>query len=322
MSEPITITVIVPAYNIAPWIGQCLESICCQTYRHLEILAIDDGSTDETGKIIDAYAAQDARIVPIHQSNTGLVSVREKGISLATGQYVGFVDGDDTIEPQMLERLLTNMLKYDADISHCGVAFVWPDGHKEAHYGTGALLVHNNFEGQCALLEGAQIEPTLGSKLYRVELLRGSCLDPTVLNNEDLLRNFVLFQRAQKSVYEDFCGYNYLQRTGSMSKDKSRQAHAARHIFRARQLIVQHAEEHVHPFAMRSWLSCVVNTVNIIPDDAGGEFSACRAECRAFLREHRRDLHYLIPRQRLAAWLIIVSPALHKAVYRIYQKRR
>lgn len=316
------ISIIVPAYNIAPWIGQCLESICCQTYSHLEILAIDDGSTDETGTIIDSYAARDARIVPVHQANAGLVAVREKGISLATGQYIGFVDGDDTIEPEMFERLLTNALKYDADISHCGVTFVWPDGRKEPHYGTGILLVHDNLEGQRALLDGTQIEPSLCSKLYRAELLRNSCLDPTVLNNEDLLRNFVLFQRAQKSVFEDFCGYRYLQRAGSMSKDRSRQVRAARHIFRARQLIVQYADERIYPFAMRCWLSCVVNTVSINSSAAGDELAVYRAKCRAFLREHRRDLHYLIPRQRLAAWLIIVSPVLHKAVYRIYQKRR
>lgn len=313
------ISIIVPVYNLENELPRCLDSILAQTHRNIELIVIDDGSSDGSGAILDAYAARDGRIVAVHQKNAGLIAVRERGIALAKGKYVGFVDGDDMVEPDMFARLLNNALQYDADISHCGVDFVWPDGRVEHHYGTGALLVHDNFEGQRALLEGTQVEPALGNKLYRAELLRDSCLDKSVLNNEDLLRNFVLFQRAQKSVYEDFCGYRYMQREGSMSKDQSRQARIARHIFRARQLIAQHADERVYPFAMRSWLSCAVNTVNLMPEEPDEELAACCAEMRAFLRAHRRDLHYLIPRQQLAAWLIIYAPRLHRLAFRAYR---
>ena len=133
------ISVIVPAYNVAQWISKCLESIMNQTYKKLEIIVIDDGSTDETPQILDRYANIDSRIKVVHQKNSGLVKVRNKGIELASGEYVAFVDGDDTIIPEMYERLLKNALKYDADISHCGVCFCFSDGHEEQHYGTGYL---------------------------------------------------------------------------------------------------------------------------------------------------------------------------------------
>ena len=161
MTETVKISVIIPAYNVEPWIEACLESVCNQTYRDLEIIVIDDGSTDKTGAIIDSYANKDRRIVVTHQENSGLVAVRELGIKIASGQYIGFVDGDDTVEPDMYERLLTNAISYQADISHCGMLFCTADGQENPHYGTGTIRVQNNYQGQKELLEGVQIEPSL-----------------------------------------------------------------------------------------------------------------------------------------------------------------
>ena len=171
------ITVIVPAYNIDEWLPRCLDSIIKQKYSNLEIIVIDDGSIDQTGYIADKYAEKDKRIRVIHQENAGLVEVREKGIGLASGDYIAFVDGDDMITEDMYQRLLYNALKYNADISHCGVKFCWPDGKVESHYGTGQIIVQDNFTGQKDLLEGIRIEPGLWNKLYKTDLLKDSCLD-------------------------------------------------------------------------------------------------------------------------------------------------
>lgn len=316
------ISVIVAAYNIAPWISRSIESILSQTYNNLEIILIDDGSTDETAEIIDQYAKIDSRIIAIHQENAGLVAVRDKGIELATGEYVTFVDGDDAIGPDMYERLLRNAEKYDADISHCGVCFCFPDGHDEAHYGTGKVVVQSNFEGVRDLLNGEFIEPALWNKIYKKELLVDSCLDPTVLNNEDLLRNYVLFSRARKSVYEDFCGYQYFQREGSMSKDKSKVVKSARHISRARRLIVENASEEIYPYAMRTWLSSVVNSINEMTYSDNQECIDYCSECREILRKEKKNIRYLIKRQQVLARLILISPMLHRKVYQIYHRKK
>lgn len=315
------ISVIVPAYNVAPWISNCLNSILAQTYKNLEVIVIDDGSIDETPQIIDYFAKKDSRIIAIHQKNAGLVAVRNKGITRASGDYIAFVDADDAIDPDMYERLMFNAIKYQADISHCGVRFCFPDGHVELHYGTNKIKIQNNFEGQKDLLEGEFIEPGLWNKLYRSSLLIDSCLDENVLNNEDLLRNFVLFKRAKKSVFEDFCGYQYYQREGSMSKDNSKIIQAERHIRRARKLIVEHSSEEIYPYAMRTWLSSIVNSVNTLAfSNKPQEKQYCR-ECREELRKERKHLHYLIKRQQLAARIIIFSPLLHRLVYRLYKKK-
>lgn len=315
------ISVIVPAYNVAPWLSRCLDSILSQTYKNLQIIVIDDGSTDSTPQMVDEYAEKDSRILAVHQKNAGLVAVRNRGIELAEGEFTAFVDADDAVAPDMYKRLLANALQYQADISHCGVSFCFPDGHEELHYGTGKLLIQNQYDGLKDLLEGAFIEPGLWNKLYRSSLLTDSCLDETVLNNEDLLRNFVLFGRAKKSVYEDFCGYKYFQRDGSMSKDKSKMIQSERHISRARRLIVDHSSEDIYPYAMRTWLSSMINSIHALSYFDEPEAKQYCCECREVLKKERGHLHYLIKRQQLAAKLILFSPALHRLVYRVYGKK-
>ena len=93
------ISVIVPAYNIENYISKCLDSILAQTYRDLEIITVDDGSSDRTGQILDEYAKKDDRIKVIHQKNKGLSGARNSALKVATGDYIGYVDGDDHIEP-------------------------------------------------------------------------------------------------------------------------------------------------------------------------------------------------------------------------------
>ena len=316
------IPVLVPAYNVALWLPSCLDSILAQTYQNLEIIVVNDGSTDNTGTILDSYAKKNGRIVAIHQKNAGLVAARETGIAHATGDYVTFVDGDDTIAPDMYEHLMANALKYKADISHCGMDFVFPDGHIEPHYGTGRLLVQDNIEGLRELLIGELVEPSLCTKLYARYLVTNSCLDKSVLNNEDLLRNFTLFSRANRIVFEDFCGYQYFQRPGSMSKDSSKALQNLKHILRARKLIVDNSSEELYPYTMRLWLSTYINAINQKSDDCDEQMEEFCKECRQVLIREKKNTRHLIKRQQIAAWLIIYAPWLHKIIYRIYKRRR
>lgn len=114
------ISVIVPVYNIESYIQECLESIMNQTYSDLQIIVVDDGSSDNSGKICDEYARKDKRIQVIHTGNFGPVHARKEGLRYAQGQYVGFVDGDDYIQPQMYAELLKEMEKAEADFVHFG----------------------------------------------------------------------------------------------------------------------------------------------------------------------------------------------------------
>lgn len=224
MDKPL-VSVIVPAYNIEKYISRCLDSIRAQSYSNLEIIVIDDGSTDNTGEIIDEYATKDRRILSIHQLNKGVTKARFAGIDKACGVYVGFVDGDDFIEPNMFEKLIENAISYNADISHCGYQMIFPDNHIDFYYGSNKFEVQDHEKGLLELLRGTYIEPTLCNKLYRRYLFKSEKLEiiynDDIKINEDLLLNYVLFSEANISVFEDCCLYHYMLRDGSATKSVS-----------------------------------------------------------------------------------------------------
>ena len=208
------VSVIIPAYNIEDYIGRCLDSIILQTYKNLEIIVVDDGSRDHTGEILDNYAKKDRRIKVIHKENGGVSSARNKGIEAAEGDYIGFIDGDDFIEPEMYKILLDLLEEENADIAHCGYQMVFPD-RVDYYHNTGKKKIQTTEEGLKDLLSGEMIEPGLVNKLYKKELIKNCRLDETVKINEDLLMNYQLFKLSQKSVYYDITPYSYMIRSSS-----------------------------------------------------------------------------------------------------------
>ncbi len=114
------ISLIVPVFNVEKYLKRCLDSLISQSYKNIEIILIDDGSTDESGKICDRYAKEHSNIIKVlHQENQGLSMARNAGLDIAIGEYIGFVDSDDYVEPKMFERLYNNLLESNADISVC-----------------------------------------------------------------------------------------------------------------------------------------------------------------------------------------------------------
>lgn len=113
------LSVIVPVYNTEDYLTRCLDSILCQTYKNLEVICINDGSTDCCGRILDLYASRDSRIVVFHQSNRGIYRTRNRGIASCRGQYVTFVDSDDYVRPTMYSTMLTALQETGADMCIC-----------------------------------------------------------------------------------------------------------------------------------------------------------------------------------------------------------
>lgn len=210
------VSIIIPVYNIAPYLERCLESVKCQTYKDLQIIIIDDGSTDQTGLIADSFAEKDKRFHVIHKENRGVSAARKTGLEQAVGEYIGFVDGDDYIEPEMYEKLVGLAVEYDADIAHCGYQMVFPD-RVDLYHGTKQLKVQDTYTGVKDLLEGTLIEPGLVNKIYRHKLLEDVEYNENIVINEDLLLNYFLFHRSEKAVFTDVPYYHYMVRKNSAS---------------------------------------------------------------------------------------------------------
>ena len=168
VAEAPLVSVVIPVYNVRRYLQQCLESAIAQTYRNLEIIIIDDGSTDGSGSICDQYAERDGRIHVIHSTNRGLASARNLGLENAQGQLISFLDSDDWIEPHAVETLVrTAQLTGSAiiDARSCAEYI-----GKTVHHSAGAKYCYT-YRGQDILPAFAEgwIDNVVWNKLYRAE---------------------------------------------------------------------------------------------------------------------------------------------------------
>ncbi len=215
------LSIIIPVFNIEEYLARCLDSILHQTFTDFEVIVVDDGSIDNSGKIADYYTKIDSRIKVIHKENGGVSSARFEGIQIANGDFIGFVDGDDMIESEMYAILIDNAVKYNADISHCGYKRIFPDGRVDYYYNTCRFIEQDNNNGIIDLLKGEFIEPGLCNKIYKSEFVKNivfnNVMQSSIKINEDLLMNYYLFKQSKKSVFFDKCLYNYMMRKNSAS---------------------------------------------------------------------------------------------------------
>lgn len=131
MSMHSKVSIIVPIYNVEKYLCKCVDSILNQQYYDLEVILVDDGSTDHSGEIADSYKEKDKRIIVIHKQNGGLSSARNGGLDIAHGDYIGFVDSDDWIEPNMYADMMNAMCKYKCDVVECAVNIVEGDNIRQ-----------------------------------------------------------------------------------------------------------------------------------------------------------------------------------------------
>lgn len=205
------ISVIVPAYNAEKTIEKCLGSIASQSYKNLEIIVVNDGSKDSTEKIVHDLALKDTRIKLISVPNGGVSYARNNGLEHVTGDYVTFVDADDTIEPDMYEHLIGLFDKHDVDIAHCSYNTITLEGKVVPVGNMGKEILQTTDEAVDSLISGRYFGGGLWNKLYKSELLRGLKFHEEIKINEDVLMNFEVFQKAKASVYSDKPLYNYVQ---------------------------------------------------------------------------------------------------------------
>lgn len=166
------ISVIVPVYNVEKFLKKCLDSLLTQTYRNLEIILIEDGSPDNSAAICDAYAEKDFRIKVIHQENKGLCGARNSGMRAATGEYIGFIDSDDWLAPDMYEYLMNKLKGYEADIVSCRYYRVVPGKNTTARC-DGEDVCLNKDEAIRELINRFVLRSTYWNKLFRREMFEG-----------------------------------------------------------------------------------------------------------------------------------------------------
>ena len=216
MSTPL-ISVIVPVYNVEKYLCKCIESIQNQTYKNLEIILVNDGSTDSSYQICEKYAALDSRITLIKKENGGLASARNKGLEYAHGDFVGFVDSDDWIELDTYETMYRATAASPKKIIVCGRYNVDElTGAKEPLFGLPNVSVWSRQETIRRFLTWDSIDTSVCDKLFPAKLIMGLTF-PSGLVSEDILFTYPALERSNGVVHIGECKYNYLQRSGSIT---------------------------------------------------------------------------------------------------------
>lgn len=211
------ISILVPIYNAEEYIEKCLESIINQTYKNIEIVLVEDGSTDNSMQIIKKYEKQDNRIKIISIKNNGVADARNKAIENATGEYLTFVDSDDYIEKDYVETLYTNLKKYEADIAVCNCYNIIEKTANKTYktFKINKVQEFNNIEAVENLFYYNFFRHSPWGKLYKKDLWNNIKF-PVGKNYEDLATIYKLFLKSKKVIYIPKEKYNYLIRQGSI----------------------------------------------------------------------------------------------------------
>jgi len=205
MKEPL-VSIILPVYNVEKYLEECFISVKSQTYKNIEIIIVDDGATDDSGKIADKLAAEDKRTVVLHKTNGGLSDARNKGMKIAKGEYITFVDSDDAIDKKFIEILVRHAQKNNADITQCNNSRNLEDFSK----GSGRPTVLTGKNAFVSLMKYKTIAPTAWGKLYKKSLFTNNNLDfPIGRIHEDTAVLYRLIYNADTIVCIDLVMYYY-----------------------------------------------------------------------------------------------------------------
>jgi glycosyltransferase involved in cell wall biosynthesis len=203
------ITIIIPVYNVEDYLSKCLDSILAQTFNDFECILIDDGSTDNSGKICDKYAKKDDRMIVIHQKNSGPSSARNAGLDKAGGEWIGFVDSDDWCDNDMFSRLYENSIRNNADVSVCGWKRIYKN--KIITYAQEKEYIYNSYEAVNAMLSNKYFDGYIWNKLIRARFFTKYNIrfDINIKPFEETLVLFRILKIINKAVYSPVPCYNY-----------------------------------------------------------------------------------------------------------------
>lgn len=326
METPL-ISIIVPVYNVLPYLEQCFESLSHQNYPNLEFIVVDDGSTDGSGVFCDEKAKADNRIIVIHQENKGLSAARNRGLAEARGEYITFLDSDDWLELDAVHYLLSLVKKYDTKMSICAIEETTVRGNTVNYglqYGEKNMSTEETM-GRMLREEGFNVSAY--AKLYHRDLWEGITF-PEGAVHEDLGTTYKLIKKCPAIAYGGEPKYHYRKRQGSISSSG----------FSEKKFdIIKYTDEMCDDLAKH--FPYLVNTIDLRRMHA--RFSVLwmimsakvtsptieqeKKEVVKYLRKNHKFVTknpYAKKRDKVAIYLVMIHPLLYKLAWSIYTKIR
>lgn len=210
------VSILIPVFNSELYLHSCIKSVLNQTYTNLEIIIVDDGSFDDSANICEYYSSLDTRIKVFHKSNEGISKTRNFCLEKANGEYVCFIDSDDIIHPQMIEKLVSNILTYKCEISICAFDKFDDEMNINLHQVSSKSIVLTSDEVKRDFFLNKKIGFANWNKLYRSNIAKNIVFEDIVLG-EDYLYNSEYFKMVNKAVFIDTSLYFYRNTYNSLS---------------------------------------------------------------------------------------------------------
>ncbi len=279
------ISVIIPAFNTEKYLDRCIESVVNQSYNNLEIIIVDDGSTDNTPELCDKWAERDNRITVLHTDNNGVSNARIMGINASNGKYIGFIDSDDFIDPHMYEELHKLLISSDSDIACCKYFLT-----KESKFTPDSSEESIKYYDYCGIIKNIYNEClwSLWSKLFRRELFEKAEIKPyDITVAEDMLLNYSLFKNCSKLVTTSRKYYYYFRHSNSVMSGRLN-ARKINDSLRAYQIIDEEFDKNspAYPYQVANMLSNDFGLImQIIRTDSCRE---CYEKIRQEILEHKK----------------------------------
>lgn len=310
------VSVIVPVYNVEKYINRCIDSILNQTIQDLEIILVDDGSTDKSGKICDEYQEKDERIRVIHKKNGGLSDARNAGEKIATSEYIIFLDSDDYIHREMLETLYTPMKEKNVDLSVCGAWNVY-DEEEIPQYPRIEQFLCTGSEAFKFILEGYKIPGAIWNKMIKKEIADKISF-PVGRIYEDAFYTLKLIPLVKQVYVTTKPMYYYVHRQGSITTSKFKEADMdIVHAYRDTMQFVKEQHPELMPQAefRLFWAHFVV--VDRILELDNYKSNIYYQQARRFLRRNILRIlknKYFTKNRRVAAVLFFLSDKIYRKV--------
>lgn len=315
------ISVIIPIYNSEKYLNRCIQSAVQQVYPNLEILLVDDGSVDSSGKLCDEWQKKDPRIRVVHKENGGLSDARNAGLDTALGDYIAFLDSDDFLAPDMLQNLLSAMKSADAKISICNFLYV-DEGGRPLSSRNRTLPIRDEVISGLEAVDRTMMDEEKGwyyvtawNKLYWKGLFSDIRFPYGKIHEDEFIAHHLL-GKCDRIACIRSAGYYYVQRPGSIihSRNEKTHLHAAEACLERAIFCADHGLQRSAGYA---YLKSAVFLCDAFSGSGPGpEFQAERERMFLSLRENRRLLRFCTPKEKLQIGIVFFSPRLYRLVFR------
>ena len=312
------LSVIIPVYNVKDYLRDCINSIVNQDYKDIEIILVDDGSTDGSAEICDEYEIEHNNVCVIHKKNSGVSHSRNCGLRMASGELITFVDSDDTVE---LNAYSSAISFFDENIDIVHFSYKRIEGNSISLIGgSNELLIQEKKDALEFFIKGEKFNGSLCNKIFKRNLIKEFFLNEQLRINEDVLLCFQLFSKSKKSVFIDSCFYNYYIRKSTSTTNTTDNLIKYKDSSFVCRYIFDNVEKDLKDFAAQRLLNVYFGYFRVLfkSKENKNELTRIKKELNLLNKEKR----ICGKKNKLSYYLLKISPTLYCLIYSIYDKIR